>query len=460
MSTNRASRALALTRACLPGIEAGWQGVGWPGVGWQGVGWPGLGRLAVGFFGVGWLGFLLGCSQAPAEKPATSATASASASSPASASAEAFPVKIEPRWAELFKVSYRPGLAEIEIRAPWQNLGGAELRYRLRRRGSPAPPAEKGVRDFEVPLLSVATTSTTELPALVALGAQQSWVGHSELDFVSAPSLRARIAAGKVREIGSPADLETLLTLRPEALFADFLSRPELDRLAVVEQAGCQVLVVPSFLEKSPLGRAEWVLLLAMFLGKEREATAFFGGVEQRYLALRDRVAAETRDRPRVFTGGPYQSTWHVPGGRSFAARLIADAGATYVWHDDPSSGALPLDLEKVFEQAHDADFWLYPSHWRSLREIAAVDPRLALFRAWQRGAVIAGDLRLSPSGGNDFWEEGAARPDLVLADLVAVFHPGLLPDHPSHFHRRLTETLPETLPETPPSAGSPEAKP
>ncbi len=38
----------------------------------------------------------------------------------------------------------------------------------------------------------------------------------------------------------------------------------------------------------------------------------------------------------------------------------------------------------------------------------------------------------------NDYWETGSARPDLVLADLVEIFHPDLL-DHQLMFHRRLT---------------------
>lgn len=392
------------------------------------------------FWGLSLVVLLVACGK---EEPSPlHAQPSAAQEAVTSASADAFPIKIAPRWAKLFTVTYQGEFAEVSVRAPWQSEGSG-LRYRLRQRGTPAPPAAEGVREVEVPLRTVATTSTTELPALLALGVEERWIGHSDPDFVSSPRLRALIEAGRVRRIGAPADLETLLVLAPDALFADFLTASELERLALVEKAGTAVLVVPSFLEQAPLGRAEWVLLLSMFLGREREAMTFFAGIEERYLDLRDRVARAAGPRPSVFTGGPYQNIWHVPGGQSFAARLLADAGAAYLWQDDSSTGVLPLDLEKVFERAHDADFWLYPSHWRSLREIAAVDIRLSRFAAWQRGQVIGNDLHLSPGGGNDFWEQGAARPDLVLEDLVAIFHPGLLPGATPHFHRRLAETAP-----------------
>ena len=42
-------------------------------------------------------------------------------------------------------------------------------------------------------------------------------------------------------------------------------------------------------------------------------------------------------------------------------------------------------------------------------------------------GSTSAGSR---PTGGNDYWSRSVSRPDLVLADLVKIFHPGLLPAH------------------------------
>jgi iron complex transport system substrate-binding protein len=44
-------------------------------------------------------------------------------------------------------------------------------------------------------------------------------------------------------------------------------------------------------------------------------------------------------------------------------------------------------------------------------------------------------------NGGLDFFERGVARPDLVLADLIKVFHPSLARDHRFVFYVRLPKT-------------------
>jgi iron complex transport system substrate-binding protein len=202
-------------------------------------------------------------------------------------------------------------------------------------------------------------------------------------------------------------------------------------------------VLVPSFLESSPLGRAEWIVVTGLLVGRFDEAVSRFQEVERGYQALAARVA-ETRDASRpgktVVTGGPWDDIWYVPGGRSYAARFLADAGARYLWADDDSTGAMPLDIETVYEVAVDADLWLYPSSWRSLAEIAEADERLADFRSFQLGEVYGNDRRTNEFGGNDFWESGVARPDLVLADLVKIFHPEMLPEHELVYHRRLPQ--------------------
>lgn len=44
----------------------------------------------------------------------------------------------------------------------------------------------------------------------------------------------------------------------------------------------------------------------------------------------------------------------------------------------------------------------------------------------------------LNENGGNDYWESGVTNPHLVLADLIKIFHPELLPDHELYFYQKL----------------------
>ena len=69
-----------------------------------------------------------------------------------------------------------------------------------------------------------------------------------------------------------------------------------------------------------------------------------------------------------------------------------------------------------------------------------ANNERYALFEAFQRGNVYNHHRPGEEKRGNDFFERGVVRPDLVLADLLKVFHPSLRENHPFIWYQRLPE--------------------
>ena len=44
----------------------------------------------------------------------------------------------------------------------------------------------------------------------------------------------------------------------------------------------------------------------------------------------------------------------------------------------------------------------------------------------------------MNATGGSDYFETAVVRPDLVLADLVSVLHPEVLPNHQTFWYRRI----------------------
>ena len=128
-----------------------------------------------------------------------------------------------------------------------------------------------------------------------------------------------------------------------------------------------------------------------------------------------------------------------MAGGGSYTARLLADAGANYLWADDESSGSQTLSFEAVLERAADADYWVNAGgYWMSKADMLATDERFAEFAAVQNDRAWSNNLYLNDFGGNYYYEGGIAHPDWILADLVAIFHPELLPDHEMMFYRQL----------------------
>ena len=303
----------------------------------------------------------------------------------------------------------------------------------------PLPDLPEDANTIRIPPARVATTSTTQIPHFVSLDVVDRLAGHNRLDFIYDPTVRARVEAGEIVEIGDGVRLnpESLIELQPDLVIATTIGNPDLNALGVLERVGAPTAIDAAFMEATPLGRAEWIKLVAAFFNREAEANAVFDDIAAHYEELRS-IAAAQHNRPRVLVGTPFQGTWHVSGGDGYQAKLIADAGGDYLWSDEGTRGALSLDFETVYAVGLEADVWLHAYGWQSLAAGLRSDVRMGDFAAFREGRVSNNDTRISEGGGNDYWETGSLRPDVILADLVAILHPDALPDHELVFHRRL----------------------
>ncbi len=149
-------------------------------------------------------------------------------------------------------------------------------------------------------------------------------------------------------------------------------------------------------------------------------------------------LVADQTDKVTVLVNTAYEGTWYMPGSQSYAAILLKDAGAQYLWDDLEGSGAMPVDFEVVVERAKDADFWLNVGFAGSLADLSAMDPRYADFSAYKNGKVFNNNARITEMGGTDYYEDGTANPDMVLMDLITIFYPDLAGGHELYFYRQL----------------------
>jgi iron complex transport system substrate-binding protein len=127
-----------------------------------------------------------------------------------------------------------------------------------------------------------------------------------------------------------------------------------------------------------------------------------------------------------------------MPGGDSYVATLIADAGGDFLWSDEPGT-SLALDFEVVLERAQSADVWVNANQfWGTAEDALATDERFAEFDAFAEGRIWNNNLQQNENGGNAYFEAGVANPHLLLADLIAIFHPEILPEHEFEFYQPL----------------------
>lgn len=349
-----------------------------------------------------------------------------------------FPQKISLDYTTGFTIEYHNAYKVVTIQMPWP--GAAEsMQYVLVQCGAPIPEGFLDEQIITVPAQSIITMSTTYLPALDELGLLDRLVGVDDTTFINSPNVLKLVEEGKLASIGygSGVNVEKVLELAPSLVMTYGSGAPEYDAHPVLLQAGQKVVVNAEWIDTSPLGRAEWLKFIALFFNKEAQAESLFAKTVQKYQEL-TALTASVSQSPTVFTGSAYQGTWYMPGGQSFAAAFLRDAGADYLWSDDTSTGSLPLSVEAVFDKAQAANFWLNVGYVGSLEDLKAMDARYADFAAFQNGNVWNNDAKTNPNGGNDYYESAVIHPELVLADLIAILHPDLLPNHELVYYRQV----------------------
>lgn len=349
-----------------------------------------------------------------------------------------FPEKITLTHTTGFTVEYHNHYKVITVQTPWQGASES-MQYVLLQCGTPAPEGFPAETIIELPVQRFVGMSTTYLPFLAELGLLGRLVGVDDTTYVNNPQVLQMAAEGKLTSIGYGAgvNVEQALALEPDLIMTYASGAAEYDAHPKLLEAGLKVVVNAEWLETTPLGRAEWGKFLALFFNREARAEQRFAETAARYGELK-KLTDQSPNKPTVFTDTEYQGVWYLPGGESFGARFLADAGAHYLWADEPGVGSLPLSFETVFDRAKEADFWLNVGFVTTLAEMQAADARYAEFSAFQHGAVWNNNARANANGGNDYYESAIAHPDVVLADLIKIFHPDLLPDHQFVYYHQL----------------------
>ncbi|KQC33861.1 ABC transporter substrate-binding protein [Nonlabens sp. YIK11] len=278
------------------------------------------------------------------------------------------------------------------------------------------------VGDVQIPVEKLIATSTTHIPPLELLNETDKLIGFPDTDYISSPAMRERIDTGDVEDLGSNEDvnLERTISLVPDLVIGYGIDadNPTYDRMM---EAGIPVLYNGDWTEQHPLGRAEWIKVFGILFNKEKEAFAIFKKIEADYLAAK--ASVQDLDKPTVIAGATWKDVWYLPYGNSWQGRMINDAGANYIYQETQGSGSLAYNVETVLNDAQNADFWIAPGQYTSYEQLLADNASYELFKAFQEKQLFTFAMRKGPTGGVIYYESAAMRPDLVLKDLIEIFH-------------------------------------
>lgn len=247
-------------------------------------------------------------------------------------------------------------------------------------------------------------------------------------------SVRNAIASGKIVDVGSAQQpsQEKLIARKPSLAMVSVYDGMD---VSVLKKVGIPIVYMADNLERTPLGRAEWIRFIALLAGKPEVGDSIFHQVESEYLQLK-KLASGSAQRPKILVENMYQGVWYVPGGKSYAAELINDAGGDYPWKENADNASLSLSFEEVLGKAADADVWLLKLFGEDLTAdgLKAKDERNMLF-----APVKKHNVWYSNTANSRLYDEFPYHPDLLLKDYIGIFHPTLLPEFTPRYFRRMT---------------------
>lgn len=310
----------------------------------------------------------------------------------------------------------------ISVSGSWQGADSIPSLLLITRDGEEAPD------DFDGQVLKndaarIVTMSSTHIALLDALGATDRIVGVSGIDYITNPEIRKK--RDSIADVGYEGniDYEALVAADPDIVLLYGVNGAS-SMEGKLRELGIPFLYVGDYLEESPLGKAEWIVPLAEIIGQRDKGEEVFTGIAERYNALKTKVAENALDAPSVMLNVPYGDSWFMPSASSYMARLISDAGGNYIYTKDTGNISAPIDLEEAYRLASEADFWLNVDRMESLSQLAAKCPKFTDTRIFRNGYVFNNTLRANSVGGNDFFESGITHPDIILGDLISIFHP------------------------------------
>lgn len=336
-----------------------------------------------------------------------------------------------PRHAGGFCILGAPDCASVmvESRNPWQGADSVCTRLLILRDGEAAPEGFDG-QILHGDAARVVAMSSTHVAMLDALGRAGNIVGVSGRGFISTP------LGDDVADVGYDGniDYEALMGASPDLVLLYGVGAPSAME-GKLRELGIPYIYVGDYLEESPVGKAEWLVAIGETAGMRDAAVRKFETIDSAYTALCRRVDSVSA-RPRVMLNTPYGDAWFMPTADNYMARLISDAGADYVCADLRGNKSATIDIEQAYMLASGADFWLNTGQTSDMRSLLAQCPRFADTAPVLAGRVYNNTLRSTPGGGNDFYESAIVHPDLVLRDLIKIFHPELVGEEFTYYRK------------------------
>ena len=337
----------------------------------------------------------------------------------------ALPIKtLQLSAAKGFQVQYFDGYTQLTVKEPWKNSSKSMVYVMVE--DSAKVPASLMQHAILLPwhINRVAVMSTTYIHFLALLQIDTTIRAISDIKYVCSPKIQTAYLSGKIVTVGfdDNINMEQLLASNCDALLTYGIDNASSPMIAKLKDKRQKPIFVSEYLEQTPLAQAEWIKFFGVLFHEEKAADSIYQYISTNYNRLKATV--NHSPRPTVISNLPFKGNWYIPGGKSVAAAFIQDAGGAYVFAANQETGGVPCSFETVYALAVNADYFIHLNNTLTEAEVQKEFPEITKFKSFQQHHLYNNNQRVNSALGNDFWESGMARPDLILRDLILILHP------------------------------------
>lgn len=336
-------------------------------------------------------------------------------------------------YAKGFQVKKHSGYTEVSVINPWDSTQLLQ-KYILVDRTKDLPADLPKGTIVRVPLQTVVVYNTIHCSTLDELQSDKIIKGVCEPEYIKVQAVLDGIKNGSVEVMGkaSDPDIEKIIMLSPDAILASPISGQTYGNIT---KTRIPIVETPDYTEPHPLGRAEWIRFYSLFVGKEQLADSLYDITVKKYNEIKELVA-NRENSPSVLTDTRYMGAWNMPGGKSYMANMLRDAGARYPWSDDNSATFLPLSFEAVLDKAGSADIWLiryYADADMTYNSLAKEYKPYSYFDAFKKQNIWGCNTMYST-----YYEDLPIHPEYILKDFATIFHPDLFPGYVPKYYKKI----------------------
>ncbi len=334
--------------------------------------------------------------------------------------------------AKLIAISHADRYTRVDIRNPWKN-GEILHTYILVPSSQQLPDELPQGTLVRTPVKNVLVYSSVHSSILRELGAGDVIKGVCDSQYFNDSIITAGLIDGSIVDCGNSMQptVEKVIEMKPDAIL---LSPYQDATYGQITKLNVPIVECADYMEYTPLGRAEWIKFYGELVGKAELADSIYRKVVDGYNSVKATVASKNLKRPMILTENVISGIWNVPGGQSYMAQFIKDAGGDYPWANDQNTGSLTLDFNQVLAVAQKADYWLLKSpNINTLADLKGAYSLNDRFEAYKKGNVYVCDTNTS-----HFFDRFPFHPEVLLQEYFKIFHPEVETGYELQFFRRI----------------------